>query len=372
MKIGLFFTYDYSLQSWNQVGVLSKELKLYEKLAEIHNVKFIFFTYGDAEDIKILPKNPNFEVFPIYKYFKKYENKFFRLLYSFTIPFRLNKHSHKIDIIQQHQLTGAWVSLIYKYLTKHPYYMRTGYDTFQFAIKQKKNFLYKLFFKFLTFCSLKYANIYSVTSKSDKKFLNDNFNTKNQMLVLRPNWVDGDFVNNIDRLENRILCVGRLEEQKNYEYLINEFANIDKKYQIDIVGEGKLKCHLSNLSNKNKVGINFMGNIKNENLMKLYKNYKYFISTSLYEGNPKTILEAMFSGCTVIASNIPNHSELIMDTVDGYLFDLNKNELKNIFEEIINKDNFEIISRNSYEKVMNMNSLTKISNNYFQDYKKLI
>ena len=37
----------------------------------------------------------------------------------------------------------------------------------------------------------------------------------------------------------------------------------------------------------------------------------HVISSSLFEGNPKTILEAMSMGCIVIASDIKNHRELI-------------------------------------------------------------
>ena len=34
-------------------------------------------------------------------------------------------------------------------------------------------------------------------------------------------------------------------------------------------------------------------------------NYKYFVSTSIYEG-PKSVMEALALGCLVLASDIPN------------------------------------------------------------------
>ena len=36
----------------------------------------------------------------------------------------------------------------------------------------------------------------------------------------------------VKRIENEIICVGRLEKQKNYEYIIKEFSN--SKIQINI------------------------------------------------------------------------------------------------------------------------------------------
>ena len=59
--------------------------------------------------------------------------------------------------------------------------------------------------------------------------------------------------------------------------------------------------------------------------------YKYFISSSLFEGHPKTVIEAMSSGCIVFLSNIQNHSELITNGKDGFIFNLEENNLKKFF-----------------------------------------
>ena len=53
----------------------------------------------------------------------------------------------------------------------------------------------------------------------------------------------------------------------------------------------------------------------------------FYISLSTHEGNSKTILEAMASGCIVIASDIPNNREFIVDNTNGLLVDLEKNDL---------------------------------------------
>ena len=51
----------------------------------------------------------------------------------------------KIDLIKQNQLQGVWVSLIFKFLTKKPLILRSGYDVLSFKLKEKKLFI-KLFF----------------------------------------------------------------------------------------------------------------------------------------------------------------------------------------------------------------------------------
>ena len=111
--------------------------------------------------------------------------------------------------------------------------------------------------------------------------------------------------------------------------------------------------------------------------MKLYKKYKFFISSSTFEGNPKTILEAMSSGCIVLASNIPNHKEIIVsefkkDKVCGFLFDLQPTNLLNLFQELMNQDEkLTEISNNARESVNRLNSLENIGLLTYKDYVNL-
>ena len=77
-----------------------------------------------------------------------------------------------------------------------------------------------------------------------------------------------------------------------------------------------MKADLINISKNNNVKVNFLGQIENSESKYLFKIlifHKYFN----FEGHPKTILEALSNGCIVLASNIPNHLELIEDSVNG-------------------------------------------------------
>ena len=123
-----------------------------------------------------------------------------------------------------------------------------------------------------------------------------------------------------DRKSNHILTAGRLVTQKNFQYLITEFSNTKEVTVIDIVGEGDQKKELQILAEQKRVEVNFLGKLNHSELQKLFQNYKYYISTSLFEGNPKTLLEAMASGCVVFASNINNHKEIISHLNSGVLF----------------------------------------------------
>ena len=86
--------------------------------------------------------------------------------------------------------------------------------------------------------------------------------------------------------------------------------------------------------------------------MELYGKYKVFITSSLYEGNPKALLEAMSMGCVVIAYKIENIEEIISQKINGILYEFkNKNLQKEIDYVFENEDNFKRISN---EAVSNM------------------
>ena len=347
MHVVLFFTYDISLNDWKTSGILNREIRIYKELEKNENIKFTFVTYGDYKDKSIIT-NSNINVIPIYSIFKKSKNSLFRFFKSFAFPFYLKKNLGDFDVIKTNQLHGSWIPLILKYLTKKKLYIRTGFDFYTFALKRRLGFPKVIFFYFLTKISLKKSDAYSVTSLTDKRFLEKKFKPEYEIELVR-NWVEPLKINE-DRFDNRILAVGRLEEQKNFSELFKQLR--DTNYFIDIVGSGSLKELLKKEAIENNLSVNFLGNLDHIDLMELYGKYKVFITSSLYEGNPKALLEAMSMGCVVIAYKIENIEEIISQKINGILYEFkNKNLQKEIDYVFENEDNFKRISN---EAVSNM------------------
>ena len=163
-----------------------------------------------------------------------------------------------------------------------------------------------------------------------------------------------------------------MSEQKNYFYLLNEMKHISKNFELDIVGEGPLIQKLKNYSKDNNLRVNFLGKISNEELLDLYQSYAFFVTASSFEGNPKTVLEAANSSCILIASDIPNHRELIKSGENGFLFELKEGNLSKLISEIIdNNYDLDEISRTASKKVRENNLIDDIAIKYYQDYKTL-
>jgi glycosyltransferase involved in cell wall biosynthesis len=91
-----------------------------------------------------------------------------------------------------------------------------------------------------------------------------------------------------------LISVGRLTKQKGFNYLIKSFAKIkNKNVNLVILGEGELRNNLTNLIKS--LGLEkrvfLLGNKKN--IYPYISKSDVFIMSSLYEGLPNTLIEAM-------------------------------------------------------------------------------
>lgn len=320
------FGFKYSLFSWNDSGSLEREINFFEEVSKKSNIKYTLVTYGDFKEYTFI-KDTNLAVIPIYSIVKFSKFKSFQFLKSLFFPFLIYKNLKHIDIIKQNQLSGSWVSIIFKFLLKKPLFIRTGYDAYIFSIKDKKNILKRFSFKLLTSISLKLSNLYTISSQSDENFIIKNYKFNYNKLKIRQNWVFTEKFSNNTRNSNlnTLVSVGRLENQKNFKYLISQASDLN--LSLLIIGEGSLKEELIKLAEKKNVKITIKNNLPYFDLMNLMVKHKFFVISSFYEGNPKVLLEAMSLGLVVFASNIPNHQEIIEHNVNGVLFDISTNDL---------------------------------------------
>jgi len=369
MNVLVVFTYNYSLKTWSESGTLLKELETYKRLSK-KGINFTFLTFGKSEENINDLTDYSFKVIPIYGRLKKSKFKLINYLKSFLIPFYFKNQLSHIDVIKQNQLNGSWISIILKYILKKPLFIRTGYDMYEFSIKEDKNLLIKTLYRLLTILSIKFSDLYTISSKSDLKFLESKFNISKANIKVRPNWVNNiNYKKLTTREQHRILFVGRLEKQKNIDFIVKSFSNTD--YQIDIVGDGSLKKSIEKLSESVNTKLNFLGQIENEKLIEIYTKYKFYITSSLFEGNPKSTLEALSAGCIVFASDIPNHREIIKNEFNGFIFSLNTTDFVNIFNSAINTYDLDKVSNNARKGVIENNSIEKLVNLESQDLNEL-
>lgn len=347
MNVIILFTYGVSLNDWYESGLLGRELKLYEEVARSNNIKYRLFTYGDSKDFEIKINKEFFEIVPIYTYINKSKFNLVNFLKSFLIGFLASKFEiEKEAVVKTNQLWGAWVGIILKIINKNKLIVRTGYDLLSFKKYQKKSKLKVFLYKLLTLLSLKFSNKYIVTSNNDLLFLEKNFPKYSKKILVIPNFVKVLKSKDIKDRSQKLVSVGRIENQKNYSYLLNELSN--SKWEIDIVGEGSLKSLLLEEASKLKTNVNFVGKMNNDLVLEKLQNHQIYVSSTLFEGNPKSILEALSAGCIVIAPNVVGVNEIIKDQQNGFLYEPYPTELRNVLNKILNYD-LETVSKNAVE-----------------------
>jgi len=336
VNIVVVLTYEMSFENWDKNGIIERELKLYKQLSKTYGHKFTFITFGNEADLKYLSIVPNSQIIPIYKFFKFRKTKIIKFIQSLFVFRKINQELKSADLIKTNQLMGFWVCLGIKFRFKCPLIIRTGYDIYEFSIKNKKNILKRFSYFLLTQIAIFVSDVYTVTTRANKAFLKKNFLFNNEKILIMPNWVKSniEYKEIVDR-KNEIITVGRLEKQKNYRYLIEEFSNTDMK--INIIGEGSLKTDLKKLSHEQNTKVSFLEKMPNSQLIKFLSNFKYFVLPSLFEGNPKVVLEAMQAGCVVIVNNFSGISEVIESEINGFIIDCKKNNLKNLIN-FLNKN----------------------------------
>ena len=154
---------------------------------------------------------------------------------------------------------------------------------------------------------------------------------------------------------NNIISVGRLENVKGFEDLIEVFEIViskNKNIKLNIVGSGSQKEILEEKINK----LNLNNNVKlvgyktEEELSNLYNESSIFVMTSHSESFGLVLLEAMSHKLPCIAFDSANGAcEIIEDNINGYLIkNRNKEEMANKILELINhKEKREQIGTNA-------------------------
>ena len=173
-----------------------------------------------------------------------------------------------------------------------------------------------------------------------------------------------DFIQN----HKTAVAVGRLNEQKGYEDLIQIFSRVIKKCPnaaLVILGEGELKEELESIIREKKLenNIKLLGVKKNP--FSYMAKCDVYVSTSKHEGFPNTLVEAMACGLPVIQTDcmtgpreilcMNNEEEYITKVIGDYGILIPSNMRDNIskaeMEMLFEKSWLEILcSKEIYEK----------------------
>ena len=132
--------------------------------------------------------------------------------------------------------------------------------------------------------------------------------------------------------ENKqVIFVGRLNEQKGLEYLVDTWMKVNQKHPdwvLHVFGDGEQKQLLLQMIKEAGLECAIIVNQPTPMIMEMYLESSIFLLTSRFEGFGMVIIEAMICGLPVVSFDCPwGPADIIRDGEDGFLVEyLNTDE----------------------------------------------
>lgn len=122
---------------------------------------------------------------------------------------------------------------------------------------------------------------------------------------------------------HKAICVGRLNEQKGYEYLIDAWSIVCKRYPdwiLNVYGSGEIKSRLQDRIREQGLSDTMCIHEPVDNIVEKYLESSLYILSSRFEGFPMVLLEAMSCGLPCVSFDCPNGArDLVLDGKNGLL-----------------------------------------------------
>ena len=165
------------------------------------------------------------------------------------------------------------------------------------------------------------------TNELLEKFKKSQSTYRNKLTVI-PNPIPKVFLESCrtDEPSRRILAVGRLSKEKQFDHLIIAFSKIVPRdgWIVEIYGDGEEKENLQSLIDSLNLNAHIFLRGASHSVEMVYKAGDIFCLTSKYEGFPNALLEAMVSSCAAVCYASPcGPIEMLDASKNVILVDLN-------------------------------------------------
>ncbi len=330
MKLVLFFSRGISLLTWQNSGLLYRELEIYKRMRPyLESISFI--TYGKDSEASFVRDIEGFRTL----------NNQWRLptdLFSLLSPLLYRCKIRSADIIKTNQINGWWAGGLAKFLYGKPLVVRCGYLLSLDQERKGYGKLRKYIVSLIEKCAFKYSDASIVTTPQIKEEVIRRYRIPSEKINVIPNPVDINIfrpIPEIKRVQGRLCFIGRLSPEKNIELLLEALSGI-KNASILIIGDGELESDLKSRSIRMGINARFLGNIPNNELPGLLNTCQAFVLPSKWEGMPKVLIEAMACGLPVIGTNVSGIKDLIEHGKTGLLCEPEIGSLRDAIRKVLN------------------------------------
>lgn len=351
----LFFSRGISLQRWEEIGIIDREVEIYKRLLPfVGNIGFL--TYGSERDFTFAPRMDGINILP---------NKWGlnSNLFSVVAPILYRREMRKATIFKTNQVNGWWTAGIAKLLFHKKLIVRCGFLlSLNYRRKGHNKFKCALV-SGLELLGFKVADKIVVTTEEMKDYIIQHYGLLKDKIVVIPNYINTSVFKPLPEVRKepgRICFVGALKRAKNLSLLLQAMRGI-KGIRLVVIGNGPLRNDLVEESKELNIDVQFLGNLPNYELPMELNRSEIFVLPSLYEGHPKALLEAMACGLPVIGTNVPGIREVIVHGQTGCLCDTTPEDMRRAIIRVLNDEKLKRrMGKRAREFIMENYSIEKI------------
>lgn len=250
----------------------------------------------ERQGTSLIKKGVDVVYFPI-------EGKGFKGYYSSISKLRTYLRSNQFDLLHAHYALCGYVAYFggkkYKRVLSF-----MGSDLLENSVLTRLNkWIAKSFFDKII---LKSDEMMNAFGSSDKK-------------ILIPNGVDLEVFKRQDKVSAQKAL--KFDSAKRHIIFVANPARQAKNFQ--------LAKKATDLLDKSKYELHIVFNLETEQLVQYYNAADVVLMTSLHEGSPNVIKEAMACGCPIVTTNVGDVAYLLKDVKGCFVTDLNEENIKN-------------------------------------------
>jgi heptosyltransferase-2 len=171
-----------------------------------------------------------------------------------------------------------------------------------------------------------------------------------------------------------VFSAGRFSHQKGFEYLVSAAKEICSKREdlyFFVAGQGKLEKKIKKQIIKSGIENKFFLLGFQNDLVPFFKGADLFVLSSLHEGMPNVVMEAMANNTPVIATRVNGVEELIRHNIDGIIVKPeSSNALAKAIDKYFSTDNVNQFASNAYQRIrteFSINTMVTNVENHLQD-----
>lgn len=322
MNLALVFTQGVSVSDWDRLGLLDREVLPYASLLRGGGAsRVLWFTYG-PDDRRFAGRLAGVEVVPMPRAF---DSKPGRLLYSLLMPWVKAAEFRSVDVVKTNQMKGSWTGVLAALAFGKRLVVRTGFTWSRGLRRSPLDWLAPLFERM----AFRRAQLVLVTDPEQASYVSGRYRLPSDRVRVLPNFVDTSMFRPADGAarEDRLVFVGRLSEEKNLENLVRALSGLGVGLDL-YYGDDARRPLLEAAAKETGVDVRFLGRVANADLPAVLRRYSIFVLPSLYEGMPKSLLEAMACGLCVLATDVRGTRELVEHGRTGWLVGTTPAELR--------------------------------------------